>query len=701
MLPPVLRHAVFFALAAAGLYAVLLAATGSVEPSRSRVAPVSSPLGALALVLPIVEPAGDVEEPSPAASPSPEPVTPSPEPVTDPLLPGVEELPPVASPDPVAEPETTPAPAQPDGLPVPRQPAPVAAAPVSPGTPPPAPVAKPVSGPDDGAEPAAEEDKSRRERRSQPIRARTRATDRRLPSAAVRGDGTPAPDAAPGWLPWSLPVTTISIPDLVIGNFRIPPFLLPIYQAAGIQYGIRWEILAAINEIETDYGRNLNVSSAGARGWMQFMPSTWEMYGVDANEDGRIDPYNPVDAIFAAARYLSASGGGTDIRRALFAYNHADWYVASVLERAQAIGSIPSGLIDSLSGLARGRFPVRARAEYGAARNDRSASLATSLDRRSIEIVARPGSPVIAVNDGRVVASGDGVRGRFVRLRDVFGNTFTYARLGRGGVVAAGTRVRAGAVLGRLGRTADTTASHLLFEIRPAGVEAPRIDPEPILDGWRLLQATALHSAERSNPFLRAGAGRPTIGQALLMSKEELARRVVADADVTLYGCGRDDILSGRIDRRVLATLEFLAASALAPTVSSLRCGHSRLTASGNVSEHSTGSAVDISAVNGVPISGHQGPGSITELTIQRLLALQGTMEPHQIISLMSFAGTDNTFAMGDHADHIHVGFRPAPGTGSETAGYSAAVLERGQWRTLIDRIDDIENPLLRRTPDE
>ncbi len=59
----------------------------------------------------------------------------------------------------------------------------------------------------------------------------------------------------------------------MIRKFRVPVFLLPIYQAAGIQYGVRWEILAAINEIETDYGRNLNVSSAGALGWMQFIPS--------------------------------------------------------------------------------------------------------------------------------------------------------------------------------------------------------------------------------------------------------------------------------------------------------------------------------------------------------------------------------------------------------------------------------------------
>src|SRR4029453_5169746 len=66
----------------------------------------------------------------------------------------------------------------------------------------------------------------------------------------------------------------IGVPNFFIDKFKIPPFLLPIYQAAGMQYGVRWEVLAGINEIETDYGRNLNVSSAGAVGWMQFMPAT-------------------------------------------------------------------------------------------------------------------------------------------------------------------------------------------------------------------------------------------------------------------------------------------------------------------------------------------------------------------------------------------------------------------------------------------
>src|SRR5205085_1610704 len=86
----------------------------------------------------------------------------------------------------------------------------------------------------------------------------------------------------------------VGVPNFFINQFKIPVFLLPIYQAAGIQYGVPWEVLAAINEIETNYGRNLNVSSAGAVGWMQFLMSSWKLYGVDANGDGKKDPYSPV-----------------------------------------------------------------------------------------------------------------------------------------------------------------------------------------------------------------------------------------------------------------------------------------------------------------------------------------------------------------------------------------------------------------------
>ena len=82
-------------------------------------------------------------------------------------------------------------------------------------------------------------------------------------------------------------------------------------------------MLAAINKIESNFGRNMGPSSAGAVGWMQFMPSTWLRWGTDANGDGVADPWAPEDAVFSAARYLAAAGGRTDLYRGVFAYNHA------------------------------------------------------------------------------------------------------------------------------------------------------------------------------------------------------------------------------------------------------------------------------------------------------------------------------------------------------------------------------------------
>jgi murein DD-endopeptidase MepM/ murein hydrolase activator NlpD len=124
----------------------------------------------------------------------------------------------------------------------------------------------------------------------------------------------------------------------VIGAGDFPPnYLIPIYKAAGRQYHIPWPVLAAINGIETDYGRNLSVSSAGAIGWMQFMPATWSTYAVAAAGQPKPNPYDPRAAIFAAAHLLAANGGAQHLREAIFAYNHAGWYVDAVLWRQQLI----------------------------------------------------------------------------------------------------------------------------------------------------------------------------------------------------------------------------------------------------------------------------------------------------------------------------------------------------------------------------
>jgi murein DD-endopeptidase MepM/ murein hydrolase activator NlpD len=121
-----------------------------------------------------------------------------------------------------------------------------------------------------------------------------------------------------------------------------------LWNDAGTAYGIPWQVLAAINKIESNFGQNMGPSSAGAIGWMQFLPSTWLRWGVDADGDGVANPWNAADAIYSAARYLAAAGGQTDIARGLYAYNHAHWYVQDVLELAAAYGqsgvTVPYGI---------------------------------------------------------------------------------------------------------------------------------------------------------------------------------------------------------------------------------------------------------------------------------------------------------------------------------------------------------------------
>ena len=110
--------------------------------------------------------------------------------------------------------------------------------------------------------------------------------------------------------------------------------LAPQFVAAARSFGLRPSIVAAISEVESGHGCNMGPSSAGAIGWTQFLPSTWRVWGMDADGDGEASPYSSVDAFYSTARYLRASGAPRSYRRALFAYNHAHWYVRKVLVRA-------------------------------------------------------------------------------------------------------------------------------------------------------------------------------------------------------------------------------------------------------------------------------------------------------------------------------------------------------------------------------
>jgi hypothetical protein len=638
----------------------------------------------------------------------------------------------------------------------------------------------------------------------------------------------------------------IGVPNFFIDSFQIPPFLLPIYQAAGIEYDVPWQVLAAINEIETDYGRNLSVSTAGAVGWMQFLPSTWIRYAVDANGDGIADPYNPADAIFTAARYLEAAGASQNLAQAIFAYNHADWYVQSVLLRAQLIGGMPTSLIGALTGLVEGHFPVAATAKYAddsvlklAKTRVKAANAAVPVqsdpNSTGTGIYAKQGSPVIAVNDGKVVKIGDSpTLGRYLELQDATGNTYMYANLGsiparypvpkpvrmssksiaagllepvapapkqaatagtqqappipsmakasseakrasislpvtpatagsqqttaastapaamptistpmvkerlfanpsRPASYAAGGKLQitsslpqigsfdnyfsdvlhlakdqytpeplkvgsvvvAGTILGRLGAGTPTDASHLQFMIQPAGNKAPYIDPKPILDGWKLLEATAIYRADGVDPFFGKNARNPTIGQILLMSKEQLQSRVLLDPNVRIYPCGRRDIQSGAIDRRILAVIELLSASGLDPDVTGLKCGHTADGSDGVDAAGSTGASVDISAINGVPILGHQGAGSVTDITVRHLLTLQGAMQPGEIVSLMSYKGQPNALSLPDHANRIQIAYTPLYGQNSKLSAEVSRILQPQQWTQLINHISSISEPIV------
>jgi len=126
---------------------------------------------------------------------------------------------------------------------------------------------------------------------------------------------------------------------------EIPPDQLEVMQQESLRTGIPWQIFAAIAKVESDFGRNMETSSAGAIGYGQFLPETWVAYG----EGG--DPYDFHDVIPAMARYLLASGAPADMPRALYAYNHSWDYVDKVLAYAAAYGyveptSIPARAVE-------------------------------------------------------------------------------------------------------------------------------------------------------------------------------------------------------------------------------------------------------------------------------------------------------------------------------------------------------------------
>jgi peptidoglycan hydrolase CwlO-like protein len=170
-------------------------------------------------------------------------------------------------------------------------------------------------------------DKARAEARLRELRAAERA--RILRQRAATGGG----EAQRGY---ELRIAHQEIVASPVGPISRKQYRMLYRKSAGeYGYGEDWYVLAAVGQVESNHGENMGPSTAGAMGPMQFLPSTWATAGVDGNGDGAANIMDPEDAIPAAAGYLKTGGAPRDWYRALFTYNHADWYVMKVLGVAE------------------------------------------------------------------------------------------------------------------------------------------------------------------------------------------------------------------------------------------------------------------------------------------------------------------------------------------------------------------------------
>jgi hypothetical protein len=500
-------------------------------------------------------------------------------------------------------------------------PAPVPAAPVSPG---PAieegdslaaPTAKPKDGPSGGT-------------------AAGRKPPATKPTPSSEPDGGESAPAAPTSV-----FTIPSIPGSSCAASGVPPILIPIYQRAAAAYGLGPQgasVLAGINEVETAFGSNLNISSAGAVGWMQFMPSTWETYGVDANGDGVADPYNPEDAIYAAARYLSAAGMPADTYGAIYAYNHADWYVSEVLANAACFGGL---------GGAAGSF---------------------SLQPQIQELSCEPPA-----------GQREEIPDNYLRA---FEDAASRYELGQRGVWALAAIAKLESNFGA-GMTGEELTREGPLGLDPIEWEAYAVDGNE--DG-RVVRASPADSAATmarliwSRGDLRAGLFTHNQAawyvQAVLDQAEALEGKctstpvewslalpnaVIAPIDwanLTLSNSLElHDLTSGAIDPRIVGLIGAITQDHQI-TISALRSDHSQYTTEGNVSNHYYGRAMDIAAVDGVSCTDTEPTAPCGELA-KTLAYLPAPAHPTELIYCYDVDGPGPAFARSDHCDHVHAGY--------------------------------------------
>ncbi len=451
------------------------------------------------------------------------------------------------------------------------------------------------------------------------------------PEAVPDGGTVPAPPAAPFAIPY--------VPSPSCSPAAVPAILVPIYQRAAAAYALGPQgpaVLAAINEIETAFGTNLNVSSAGAVGWMQFMPETWEAYGVDANGDGIRDPFDPEDAIHAAANYLSASGFPEDTYGAIYAYNHADWYVADVLAGAACYGSL-NGFASSFA-----LTPKLQVLRCEAAKPWRKALPTEYLN--AFEAAA-----------ARYGLGSDGVwaLAAVARLESNFGKGMGKAQLESSGPLGLdGSEWQRYAVdgdgNGRIERAdPDDSASTLARLIwSRGGLRAGLFSHNQA--SW-YVQAV-LADAER----LRGSCEESEVEWALSLPEAVMAPIEWENLTI-LNEAAQQDLEGGAIDPRIVGLIGAITQEHTV-VISSLRSDHSMYTVSGGVSNHYYGRAMDIAMVDGVSCTDTAPTSPCAELATT-LSQLPEPAMPTELIYCYDVDGPGPAFARADHCDHVHAGY--------------------------------------------
>ena len=181
----------------------------------------------------------------------------------------------------------------------------------------------------------------------------------------------------------------------------------------------------------------------------------------------------------------------------------------------------------------------------------------------------------------------------------------------------------------------------------------------PTKGDWATIVAYSgdTHFADKAAALARynRAVGLNALVKGLEAAKSAIATRILSDPQISIYAGGRNDIISGKVDVRVLATISYLRETFGQVTVSCLISGHRLYARPGVVSAHIPGHAVDIAGLGGTSIQGHQAPGGITERAVRELLFAPSEIMPRQIISLLGMGGP--SFPMGDHGDHIHIGY--------------------------------------------